>query len=232
MMNHETQADGSRLRLAPVALKAVLRHVTERREPLTPESFSTAYAQWAKQRGMTLDVQYTSELAALDHALRAFGDLLIDSPWLNTRVRTLGALAGDGRGDAAVRTRDVKHLLNEVMLGKPHVLGEAGRAVSDIRRIVREVLTQVQELAYHLNVSQTALDAALKRAEEVGSTADLRRELDVMSAAVARLNRSMKQGRERLLQSMQHYRRAGEAVFGAPAPETVARVEAAARAAA
>lgn len=178
----------ARERLGPTILKETLDRLAQLGLPPSPENFAKAHADIARKRSLPIERQYTSELAALGHALVAFENLLIGNTWLNARFRDVAKVAGDNTTPETDRIARLRKLLDDIAAGKAEAIGEAAQVIAETREALAELVNQVKGLAEFVGSSKTNFGRALSLAEDCIDVSDVRRAIDAIARDTRRLN--------------------------------------------
>lgn len=175
-------------RFAPLVIKDVLTRLAARNLPPTPENFAWMYRQVMHARDLPIDIQYTSEVVALRHALSAFENLLIGNAWLANRFKALTAVAQDLGRTEVDRTEHAKTILNEIVEGKQHALLQAARLITDTREAISELLVQAAELADSVSEGRDTFVRAARLAEDCHDLDDIQGALRAIARDAKKLN--------------------------------------------
>jgi hypothetical protein len=203
-------------RLAPIIIREVLERMGARGLQPTPENFAWTYRQVVRAKGLPTELQYTSEIVALQHALGAFEDLLIGNAWLAGRFRALAAVAEDATRTEDERTSHARVLLDEVASGKEQALQQAAKLVVETREAVAELLVQVRGLADQVASGRDTFARALRLAEDATDVDDFRRALDAIARDAKRLGRSVKSNGRTMVTSYKQFATTAPYLFGPP----------------
>lgn len=217
MGSSERQPPGSTDdRLAPQIVREVLQRLAERRLSPNPENFTWMYRQVMKARNLPLEVQYTSELVALKHALKAFEDLLVGNGWLAGRYRALVAITEDVSRSEADRIAHAHTIFDEIQANKTQALFQAARQVVEAREALRELVEQLAELSENVSGGRANFERALSLAEDCHDVDDVRAALKALAHDARKLDRAMTKRKSAVSTSYSCFAGSAPYVFGPP----------------
>jgi hypothetical protein len=204
-----------RERLGPSILKETIDRMAALGLPPSPEAFARAHADVSRRRELPVERQYTSELAALSHALAAFENLLIGNSWLNARFRELMRVTDDASVPERERLPRVRALLEEVRAGKPDAIAQAAQFVNETREAMTELIVEVRKLAEFVGASTASMNRALLLADDCLDVSDVRRAIDAIARDSRRINDGAKASASAITGTYSRFASAASPILGA-----------------
>jgi hypothetical protein len=212
----ETEEHQTAERFAPLVIKDVLARLADRSLPPTPENFAWMYRQVMHARNLPTELQYTSEIVALRHALGAFENLLIGNAWLSNRFKALTAIAQDVGRTEVDRTEHAKQILNEIVEGRQAVMLQAARLVTDTREAISELISQVAELTDCVADGRETFERAARLTEDCLDMDDVQGALRAIARDTKKLNHTLSTSDKVLDATAEQFTSNAPYLFGPP----------------